>query len=198
MSAGLIRHRQVALAYGAAVLLGVVFLQLVPLAEQTRLVLSVSTDPDGLLAHPLRSLLLSPFVLPDLSGLLLLPVAVTSLLVLQRHFGARLTLTTAALGHVLTSVGVAVLLERDQGPPDSLGHAEVGVSYVLATTAAASLAAGPRWFARTAAVAGTAVLAGILVLGRSGTDAGHLAAWLLGVVASGWLRRRANWQGAGP
>ncbi len=185
------RGRQVALTYGAAVLLAALALQLLPLSRRTSFVLSVSTDPDALLAHPVRSLLLSPFVLPDLRGLLLLPVAVATLIVLQRCFGARTALVTAVLGHVLVSVGVAVLLERDVGPPESLGRADVGVSYVLATTAAASLAAGPRWFAWTAAVIGAAALAGLVAVGRGSTDAGHLTGWLLGVAVSWWLSRRA-------
>ncbi|MCW2929025.1 MAG: hypothetical protein JWM86_2993 [Thermoleophilia bacterium] len=65
-----------------------VALQMVSEPARTRLVLAVSMDADRLLAHPVRSLLISPFVVPVWSGLLLLPLVVLAVGAVQRSWSA--------------------------------------------------------------------------------------------------------------
>lgn len=188
----LLAGRQVALAYCAVVLAVAAALQAFPPDRRTELVLAVSTDPDGLLQHPLRSLLLSPFVVPSLSGLWLLPGAVVAVAAVQRRYGMLRAALVVLLGHAAVSAAVAVLLEGDDDAPQTAAAADVGVSYVLAV--AAGLAAGRlrRPYAVPAAVAGTVLVGGLLVAGRTSTDAGHLLAWLTGLsVAVAASRRRS-------
>lgn len=180
--------RQVGLTYAAIVLPTTVALQLLPDSLRNRLVLAVSTDPDRLLAHPLRSLLISPFVVPVWRGLLLLPLVVLAVGAVQRSLGARAAVVAGLLGHVSVSVLIAVWLERDNDAPDTAASADVGVSYVLAMSAGLTLVRLRGRSAWVAALTGTALLAVLLAVGRTSTDAGHLAAWALGVAASLWLR----------
>lgn len=181
-----------ALAYVAVTALIAVMLQAIPDGSRDDLVLSVSTDPDRLLQHPVRSLLLSPFIIPTWVGLWLLPGVVLAVGAVQRAFGSLLAILNGVLGHAVVSVAVAVLLERDDDAPDTAATADVGVSYVLAVAAGTALANRPPRTAAAGAVVGTLVTGGLLALGRTSTDAGHLLAWLLGLSAAAWLRRRGQ------
>ncbi|MCU1673007.1 MAG: hypothetical protein JWN77_1120 [Frankiales bacterium] len=187
-----LRGRQVGLTYAAIVLPMTIALQMVSEPARTRLVLAVSTDPDRLLAHPVRSLLISPFVVPVWSGLLLLPLVVLVVGAVQRSLGALAAASAGVLGHVSVSVLIAVLLERDNDAPDTAGAADVGVSYVLAVSAGLALVQLRGRSAWAAALTGTTALAVPLAIGRTSTDAGHLAAWALGVAASLCLRTAAT------
>lgn len=194
---GLLAGREVALAYSAVVLSVAAALQALPVDRRTELVLALSTDPDALLRHPLRNLLLSPFVVPSLCGLWLVPGAVLAVAAVQHRDGMLRAAIVALLGHAAVSVAVAMLLERDDDAPQTAAAADVGVSYVLAV--AAGLAAGrlPRPYAVPAAVAGTVLAGGLLLTGRTSTDAGHLLAWLTGlaiaaVAVAGSRRRDAS------
>lgn len=182
-----LRGREVGLAYALNVLPTAVALQLLAGPLRTRLVLAVSTDPDRLLAHPLRSLLVSPFVVPVWSGLLLLPLVLTVGAV-QRSLGAWVAVVAGILGHVSVSVLIALVLERDDDAPDTADAADVGVSYVLAVSAGLSLVQLRGRSLWAAALTGTAVLAVLLAVARTSTDAGHLVAWALGVGGSFRLR----------
>lgn len=186
------QSRQVALSYAVVVTTVALGLQAVPASARRDLVLALSTDPDRLLQHPVRNLLLSPLVVPTLPGLWLLVGAVPAMVVVQRAFGRRVAVASGLLGHALVSVAVAVLLERDDEAPDSAAAADVGVSYVLAVTAGLALAALPMRWACAGALAGSAVTGTLLAVGRSSTDAGHLLGWLLGLALAGVLRRRAD------
>jgi len=183
-----LQGREVALAYAGAVALVAVVLQTFPAGTRRELVLSVSTDPERLLQHPVRSLLLSPYVVPTLAGLWLLPGVVLAVGTVQRAWGSRSAILCGLLGHATVSVAVAVLLERDDEAPDTAAAADVGVSYVLAVAAGTALAKAPSRWAVAGAVVGTLITGGLLVLGRTSTDAGHLLAWLLGLFAAWWLR----------
>lgn len=174
----------VGLSYAAVVGAVALGLQALPGHTRTRLVLAVSTDPDRLLQHPARSLLLSAFVVPSLTGLWLLPGTVLAVGGVQRAFGARSAVLAGAAGHVAVSVIVAVLLERADDAPVTAASADVGVSYVLAVTAGLALSTATRWWLLMGATGGTAVTGGLLVAGRTSTDAGHLLAWLLGLAAA--------------
>lgn len=182
--------RQVGLSYAAVVGTVALGLQALPGTTRTRLVLAVSTDPDGLLRHPARSLLLSAFVVPSLTGLWLLPGTVLAVGAVQRVFGARRAVLAAGAAHVTVSVLVAALLERTDDAPVTAATADVGVSYVLAASAGLALTTAPRCWLLGVGAFGTVVTGGLLVAGRTSTDAGHLLAWLLGLSAALVLRRR--------
>lgn len=182
------RGREVGLAYGAIVLGVCLALQLVSPATRERLVLAVSTDPARLLDNPLRSLLVSPFVVPAVLGLWLVPLAVLAVGGVQRSFGPRTAVLTGLLSHLAVSVAVAVVLERADDPPVTVALADVGVSYVLAASAGLCLLRVPSGWTGAYAGGGTAFLAAVLAGRSSSTDAGHLLAWLVGLGLSGLLR----------
>lgn len=184
------RGQSLAWSYAGIVATAAVVLWALPGATRTGLVLAVSTDPHRLVLHPARSLLVSPFVVPRLSGLWLLPVAVLALGAAQRTLGARATMVTALLGHAMVSAVVAVLLERGDPVPDTVDSADVGVSYVLATVAGLVVAQAPRRWAWVGVMSGTALAGALLVAGRTSTDAGHLLAWGLGLASGVWVRTR--------
>lgn len=127
----LLAGRQVALAYSAVVLTVAVGLQALPPDRHTELVLAVSTDPDGLLQHPVRSLLLRPFVVPTLTGLWLLPAVAVSVAGVEHRYGMLRAALGGMLGHAAVSTAAAVLLERDCDAPHTAAAADVGVSCVL-------------------------------------------------------------------
>lgn len=184
------RGRELGLAYAVVVAAATLTLLAAPAERRTELVLAVSTDPDRLLQHPVRSLLLSPLVVPELRGLVLLPVVGLTVGAVQSRFGTRVTVLAALLGHAAVSVSIAGLLERDDAAPDTAAAADVGVSYVLAVTAGVALVQLSPRRAVAGALAGTALTTGLLVAGRTSTDAGHLLAWLLGLALGALLRRR--------
>lgn len=187
---GVLTGRQVALAYSAVVLAVAVGLQALPADLRTELVLAVSTDPDGLLQHPVRSLLLSPFVVPAPVGLWLLPAVGVALVAAQRRHGWRAAALAVLLGHAAVSTAVAVLLERDDDAPQTAAAADVGVSYVLGVAAGLTVGWLRAPWGVLAVLAGTAVTGGLLLAGRTSTDAGHLLAWATGLALAVAARRR--------
>lgn len=183
------RAQLVPLAYAGIVAATTVWVSRMPGSRRTAMILAVSTDPYRLYQHPVRSLLLSPFVVQGLPGLWLLPGTVLALGRVQQVIGARATIITGVLGHAAVSLTVAMLLERDDPTPEAIDSADVGVSYVLAIAAGlASMQAPTRW-AATAAGLGTTLTGALLLLGRTSTDAGHLLAWLLGLALGARIRR---------
>jgi len=94
---------------------------------------------------------------PELSSLWAAPVVVVVFGAAQRWLGARTTVAVAALGHIVVSLVVAMTLERDGGPRPLADEADV--------------------------VGGSAPLCAFAVVGRTGTDVGHLLAWGLGLGA---------------
>lgn len=191
-----LQGREVALSYAGVVTVVALALQTASPSRRASLVLSVSTDPDRLLQHPVRSLLLSPFVVPTLAGLWQLPGVVLAVGAVQRSFGSRLAVLSGVIGHAAVSVAVAVLLERDDDAPATAAAADVGVSYVLAVAAGTALAKAPAHWAAAGAVAGTLITSALLAIGRTSTDVGHLLAWALGLLTAWWLRTPRD--GGGP
>lgn len=141
---GLVRAGQVGVGYAGVVVLVTLALQALPRTARDRFVLAVSTDPDSLQRHPVRALLLSPFVVPAVSGLWLLAGLVLAFAVVQRRYDARRLVGWAWGGHAALSVGVAVLLERGETRPETAVGADVGVSYALAVAAGVAVLSGPR------------------------------------------------------
>lgn len=179
-----VRSRDVAVLYGAAVVATSSVLLLLPDAAADAVVLRSSTNLVNLRLHPPFVLVASAFVEPGPFELLLVVPLVWALGELQRRLGRAVVLVTAVLGHVGATLVVSTVLlagiTHGRVALSDVATADVGVSYVLVTSLGVLTAWAPR---RRAAVAagGTVALVAALVAGRTFTDLGHLAGWLVGL-----------------
>ncbi|HSP37512.1 MAG TPA: rhomboid-like protein [Frankiaceae bacterium] len=180
----LVRGSDVALIYGAIVVLVAVALQLLPDSVHDDVVLNSSTNLVNLRKHPIYVLLVSAFVVSNLAGLWLVPWLMLTYAATQRWLGRLATVFTALLGHVGATVFVAVLLSAGiwhRWVDRSVAHEpDVGVSYGLACLAGLLVMQVPkRW---RGGYVGLVVLffAGPLVLRPTFTDVGHTTALVTG------------------
>jgi hypothetical protein len=179
------RGRDVALAYGAVVLVVAVALNLLPQDVADTVVLKVSTNLVNLRQHPPFVVAVSAFVEPSLLGLVLVVPLVWAFGALQRRVGRAALVTSAVLGHLTATLVVStVLLAGIAKGRIALAEAtasDVGVSYALVTVLGLLTAWAPaarrRWFL----VGGTGGLVGLLLVSRTFTDLGHLVGWAVGL-----------------
>lgn len=185
--------RDAGLVYAGIVLAITVALGLLPGSVADRVVQDSSTNLVNLRRHPPFVLLVSAFVEPSGWDLWVVVPLVWAFGVLQRWLGRAAVLITATLGHVGVTVFVATFLTAGivHGRV-SLSEAtatDVGVSYALVTVLGLISARLSRRLVRGYVVLLTLGLIAAVVLGRSFTDLGHLAAWVLGLGLAHLVRR---------
>ncbi len=182
---GLLRGRDVAVGYALVVLVLAVALAVQPDRVHDHLVLRSSTNLVNLRNRPLLVLVVSAFVVPDLGGLWLLPVLLVVYSAAQRWVGRTATLLVAAFGHVFATVFVAMLLAAGIAHNQldrSIAHEpDVGVSYGLAAVLSLLTRRLPGRLRLFSAWGTVGYLLLRLALSQTGTDLGHLVAWLIGL-----------------
>src|SRR5947209_11175808 len=132
----LVASSDVAVGYGAIVVVVAVTLQLLPGSVHQKIVLDCSTNLVNLRERPLYVLVVSAFVVSSLAGLWLVPWLMLTYAATQRWLGRFSTVFAALLGHVGATLFVAVLLSAgiwhhviDRAVAN---EPDVGVSYGLA------------------------------------------------------------------
>ncbi|HSP36454.1 MAG TPA: rhomboid-like protein [Frankiaceae bacterium] len=180
----LVAGSDVALIYGAIVVVVAVALQLLPDSVHDDVVLNSSTNLVNLREHPIYVLLVSAFVVSNLAGLWMVPWLMLTYAATQRWLGRLATVFAALLGHVGATLFVAVLLSAGiwhQWIPPAVAHEpDVGVSYGLACLAGLLVMQVPRRW--RGGYVGLVVLffAGPLILRPTFTDVGHTTALVMG------------------
>jgi hypothetical protein len=181
----LLRGRDLAFGYAGLVVVVTVLLAAAPDRVADRFVLDSSTNLANLRDHPPFVLAASAFIEPSPTQLWIVPVMVVVYGTLQRWLGRAAVVVTAVLGHVGATLFVATMLAAGIAHGRlSLAVAEVtdvGVSYGLAAAAGLLAARVPRRWLRPYLLGLGTVLVGLLLVDRSFTDLGHLAAWLIGL-----------------
>ena len=189
----LVRHRDVAIAYGATVVLTTVIAFSHSAAEARQAVLDSSTNLANLRAQPLRVLVASAFLLASPWSLWVIPAVLWAYGALQRWLGRLATVVVAVVGHVFATVFVAVMvaagIAQHQLDRRVSNEPDVGVSYGLAAVVGVLVFRLPPKQRHVIATLGTVALVGVLVLSQTFTDLGHLVAWLLGL-AMGFVGAR--------
>jgi hypothetical protein len=197
---GRLRGADVGFVHAGLVLAVAAVLRFLPAGQRAAAVLAASTNLDNLAVHPFRVLLLSAFVVPTGTGLLVLLPLVPVLAAAQRRFGRRATVGAFALGHVGATLVVAGFLLTGVRvgwvDPSVASAVDVGVSYGLACVAGLLVASGPSRWRRPglAVVAGGLLVA--LVVDPDFTAVGHLVALALGAGLGSVVTRTA--QGTAP
>lgn len=179
-----LRGSDVGLVHAGLVLAVAAVLRLLPAGERASAVLAASTNLDNLAVHPFRVLVLSAFVVPTGTGLLVLVPLVPVLVAAQRRFGRAGVVGAFAAGHVGATLVVAGLLlagvRTGWVDPSVSSAVDVGVSYGLACVGGLLVACGPtRWRRPALAVVGGGLLVALAVDPDS-TAVGHLVALALG------------------
>jgi hypothetical protein len=187
------RPRDVGLVYGALVVVLGVTLSVVPASVADRFVLDSSTNLVNLRQHPPYVLVVSALVVPSVWQLWIVLPVVWAYGVLQRWLGRVAVVITVAFGHIGATLLVATVLTagiaHDRFSLAQARAADVGVSYGLVAVLGLLTARLAARHVKRAAAAGTLVALGALVVDRSFTDLGHLAAWLIGLGLALLLRR---------
>ena len=180
----LVATSDIAMIYGGIVVVVAVGLQLLPDSVHRDVVLNCSTNLVNLREHPIYVLLVSAFVVSNLSGLWLVPWLMVSYAATQRWLGRLATGFAALLGHVGATVFVAVLLSagiwHHWVSPTVAHEPDVGVSYGLACLAGLLVMQVPRRW--RGGYVGLVVLffVGPLILRPTFTDVGHTTALVTG------------------
>lgn len=180
----LLRGSDTALVY-AGVVLGVsLALHLAGPRFQAEFVQRASTNIDNLRRFPFRVLLLSSVVVPG-RGLVILAPLVVALTASQRWLGRVPTLVVFGVGHVGTTLVVAVVLvsQLTHGRLDpAVAHApDVGVSYGLACVVGLLAARVPVRLRTPYVLLTAGPLVGVLVVQPDFTALGHVTALALGL-----------------
>jgi hypothetical protein len=187
--AGLVVRSDVALGYAAIV---VAVFAWVEITSSSALVAHASTNLANLQSHPLQVLVCSAFFVSEPADLVALPVLVVVYAIAQRELGRAATIVSIAVGHVLATLCVAVLLVTGifHGflDPSIATVVDVGFSYGLACVMGVLRASVPRRYRAAYAVALLGVWSWPVLLGSpllrltatSFTDAGHTLALLTG------------------
>jgi hypothetical protein len=181
---GLLRGSDLAVLYAGVVLVVAIALHAAPDHLQGRFVLETSSNLVNLRHSPLRVLLLSALVVPDVAGLLILVPLVVALTASTRWLGRGPTLVALVFGHVGATLFVASLLlagVTDGRLDPSVARApDVGVSYALAGVCGMLAARVPRRWRWAYVLAPTAGLGVVLLLAPDFTAVGHLTALAVG------------------
>ena len=181
----LVRQAPVTSAYVGGVALVAAVMELLGPERANQMARSASTNLVQLRRAPVRVLPASAFVLEDRSQVLTLPALALTMGTLERWQGSRAAAGTFAAGHVgatlVVAAGLAGGMTRGLIDPIHREAVDVGVSYgAWALWGALTPRVDSRW--RPAHVVGsTAMLVHALARRRSFTDAGHLAAWGIGL-----------------
>ncbi len=150
-----------------------------------RVVVASSTNLVNLRQHPPYVLVVSAFVEPSVMQLWIIGPLVWALGALQRRLGRAATVVTVMVGHIGASLFVATMLTAGIAKGRiSLTEAtatDVGVSYGLVAVLGVLTVYIPRRWRRPTVLGGTLALVGVLAVGRSFTDLGHLVAWAFGL-----------------
>lgn len=190
----LVRQAPVTSAYVGGVALVAGLMELLGPERADRLARSASTNLVQLRRAPVRVLPASAFVLEDRHQVLALPALALTMGTLERWHGGRAAAGTFAAGHVgatlIVAAGLAGGVTRGRIDPIHREAVDVGISYgAWALWGALTPTLDSRW--RTVHVVGsTAMLVSALVGRRSFTDAGHLAAWGIGLAIGARLATR--------
>lgn len=172
-------------AYVAAVQSGAYALRPMPEADREALLRAHSTNADNLRAGRWHTLLTSAFFverpLDPAYGAILLAVLSGA----ETVWGPRRTASVFAFGHVGASLLVYGGLRAAGAPKETASAVDVGASYGLNAVLGAAAVSLPHRAARAVAAAGVLglVVRPLVREGRTFTDAGHLAALLLGLGA---------------
>ncbi len=197
----LVAASDMALAYGTVVFVVAVALAALPASVHRQVVLDCSTNLANLREHPFYVLFVSAFVVSSLAGLAVLPWLMLTYAAAQRWLGRTATLFAALLGHVGSTVFVAVLLTAGlwhRLVPRSVSHEpDVGVSYGLACLAGLLVARVPARWRRWYAGALVTFFVGPLLVERTFTDVGHTIALVTGFGLAHLVARSAAAERAG-
>jgi hypothetical protein len=180
----LVAGSDIAMIYGAIVVLVAVALQLLPDSVHDDVVLRNSTNLVNLRERPISVLLISAFVVSNFAGLWLVPWLMLSYAATQRWLGRLATVFAALLGHIGATVFVAVLLTagiwHHWVARSVAREPDVGVSYGLACLVGLLVMQVPRRW--RAGYVGLVVLffVGPLILRPTFTDVGHTTALVTG------------------
>ncbi len=187
MSSSACRPPWASAGYTAAVHLGARLTRRLTPEERIRVLRAHSTNVDNLRDGRWHTLLTSAFLteqpLTPVSAALVAGILGGA----EARWGARRTAGLFALGHVGGSLVVYAGLRAARPSAETAAAVDVGVSYGVGAVLGALTAAVPRTWPRRAAAAGLVALGARPVLRGGGTftDAGHLAALLIGL-AAGW------------
>jgi hypothetical protein len=162
------------------VLVVAVALHAAPDHLQVRFVQDTSSNLVNLRHSPLRVLLLSALVVPDVEGLLILVPLLVVLTASTRWLGRGPTLVALVFGHVGATLFVATLLlagvTNGRLDPSVARAPDVGVSYALAGVFGMLAARVPRRWRWAWVLAPTAGLGIVLLVAPDFTAVGHLTA----------------------
>jgi len=177
---GIVRGSDLALGYGAVVVLTAVLLALLPDRQAHQAVLDTSTNLANLRSHPVVVLLASAFVVSALPGLWLVPFLMLAYAAAQRWVGRVPVVVVALIGHVGATLFTAVLLVAGVTHgrlAASVAHQpDVGVSYGLACVAGLLTARVPRRWKLPYAAVLVAFFVVPLLVRPTFTDVGHTVA----------------------
>jgi hypothetical protein len=181
----LVLSSDLALGYAALVAAVTIVLQLVPAEVRADVVQRCSTNLENLRDRPVFVLVVSAFVVPNLAGLMQLPLLLLVYAAGQRWVGRAGTVLVAGFGHVGATLFVAALIASGitHGRlAESVAQAsDVGISYGLACLTAFLLSrVPPRWRGLYVAAA-VGFFVGPLLRHQTFTDVGHATAFLLGL-----------------
>lgn len=188
--AGLVVRGDIALGYAAIVLAVFAWVEI---TGDSSLVAHASTNLANLRTNPAHVLVDSAFFVSAPADLVALPALVVVYAIAQRELGRAATLVSIAVGHVLATLCVAMLLVTGifHGflDPSIATVVDVGFSYGLACVMGVLRASVPRRYRAAYVCALFAVWSWPVVLGSpmlrltvpSFTDAGHTLALLTGL-----------------
>ncbi len=163
-------------------------------SDPDQLLESASTNVHNLTRMPVRSFVLSAFVLSGGSWLLAALELILSAGVLERVSGSLTMLKVFASGHIIATVltegALALGVAFGLLPHQDLRIIDVGISYGGYACAAAALVLLPKWWRVTGATLIGSTLLIALVLDPGMTPIGHLISVLVGL--AWWRRLRAD------
>ncbi|WP_051499750.1 rhomboid-like protein [Nocardia sp. BMG51109] len=182
--------------YGYAVLLIAVAGLLAALGDtaQNKVVLRASTNLSNLLSGNYGTLVSSALVVGDGAvAALIIPLLICLLALAELRFGALTTIRIFVAGHIgatlLVAAGLWVAVTADWVPVSITTAEDVGISYgAMAVIGAFVVLLPGRWRA-TWAISWLAVAVSGVAMGRTFTNAGHLVALAIGLLAGFWLLR---------
>ena len=186
----LVKAAPVTSAYVGGVAAVAAVMELLGSDRADRIARAASTNLVQLRRAPVRVLPASAFVLEDRSHVLALPGLALTLGTLERWQGSRAAAGTFAAGHVgatlLVAAGLAGGITRGVVDPVHRDAVDVGISYGAWSVWGALTPALPARLRPLHVVGWTGALVHGLLRRRSFTDAGHLAAWGIGLgIAAG-------------
>ena len=188
--AKLVVRGDIALVYAAIVLAVFAWVEI---TGDTSLVAHASTNLANLRSHPAHVLVDSAFFVSAPADLVALPVLVVVYAIAQRELGRAATLVSIAVGHVLATLCVAVLLATGifHGflDPSVATVVDVGFSYGLACVMGVLRASVPRRYRAPYVIGLVALWSWPVLLGSpmlrltvtSFTDVGHTLALFTGL-----------------